>query len=122
MVDPITATAVKEVAAKTAEKVLEKTAEKSLQYTANKVDDVTRPRTENPVISTCERLTKDITSGSLTDAALATRMEAAAHSACKFFGLPEPELIEGDSIAVYMNSCDLFMEDDKLAVFLLWYE
>ena len=113
MVDPITATAVKEVAAKTAEKVLEKTAEKSLQYTANKVDDVTRPRTANPVSSTCERVTKNITSGSLTDAALATRMEAAAHSACKFFGLPEPELIEGDSIAVYMNSCDLFMEDDK---------
>ena len=111
--DPITATIAKEVVTKAAEKIADKAAEKSSKYTVEKVNDATRLQTDNPVISTCERLSSDVKAGKLSDAALATRMEAAAHSACKFFGLPEPELIKGDSIAVSMKRCDLFMTDDK---------
>ena len=111
--DPITATIAKEVAVKAAEKVVDKVTEKTLKYTVEKVDDVTRPKTDNPVVSACERLSGDVKAGTLSEAALATRMEAAAHSACKFFGLPEPELVKGESIAVSMKCGDLFMTDDK---------
>lgn len=111
--EPITATIVKEVATKAVEKVADKATEQALRYTANKVEDATRPKTENPVVSICERLSSDVKSGMLSEAALATRMEAAAHSACKFFGLPEPQLIEGNNIAVSMNRFDIFMTDDK---------
>ncbi len=111
--DPITATIAKEVAVKAAEKVVDKVTEKTLKYTVEKVDDATRPKTDNPVVSACERLSGDVKAGTLSEAALATRMEAAAHSACKFFGLPEPELVKGESIAVSMKCGDLFMTDDK---------
>lgn len=111
--DPITATIVTKVAGKAAEKIAEKATEAPMRYIVEKVNDATRPPTDNPVISTCERLSSDIKAGKLSDAALATRMEAAAHSACKFFGLPEPELVKGDSIAVSMKRCDFFMTDDK---------
>ena len=109
MMEPITATIAKEVVAKIADKATEN----ALKYTVNKIEDATRPKTENPVVSICERLSSEVKAETLSDAALATRMEAAAHSACKFFGLPEPELVEGDSIAVCMKRCDLFMTDDK---------
>ncbi len=111
--DPITATIAKEAVAKVSEKVIEKATEKAIQYTVGKFEDATRPQTDNPVVSVCEKLSSDIKAGTLSDVALATRMEAAAHSACKFFGLPEPELVEGNSIAVSMNRFDIFMTDDK---------
>lgn len=111
--DPITATIAKEIAIKAAEKVVDKATEKTLKYIVEKVDDATRPKTDNPVVSTCERLSSDVKAETLSEAALATRMEAAAHSACKFFGLPEPELVKGENIAVSMKCDDLFMTDDK---------
>ena len=52
--DPITATIAKEVAIKAAEKVVDKVTEKTLKYTVEKVDDATRPKTDNPVVSACE--------------------------------------------------------------------
>lgn len=47
----------------------------------------------------------------LSDAALHTRVEASAHSACKFFGLPDIVLQEGDAISVYRGS-DIFPDKD----------
>ena len=111
--EPITAAIGKEIAAKATEKVVEKTTEKVLQYTVDKVGDAVRPKIDNPVVTVCERLSSDINAGTLSDAALATRMEASAHSACKFFGLPEPELVEGKSIAVRMRIDDRLMTGDK---------
>ena len=91
--DPITATIVTKVAEKAAEKIAEKATEAPMRYTVEKVDDATRPKTDNPVVSMCERLSSEVKAGTLSEAALATRMEAAAHSACIFFGIPEPELV-----------------------------
>ena len=47
----------------------------------------------------------------LSDAALHTRVEASAHSACKFFGLPDIVMQEGDAISVYRGS-DIFPDKD----------
>lgn len=47
----------------------------------------------------------------LTDAALHTRVEASAHSACKFFGLPDIVVQEGDTICVY-RGLDIFPDKD----------
>lgn len=47
----------------------------------------------------------------LTDEALKARVEAAAHSANKFFGIPDIDLVEGDAIGVY-RKCDIFMDKD----------
>ena len=47
----------------------------------------------------------------LSDEALKARVEAAAHSACKFFEIPDAELIEGDAIGVY-RECDIFLDKD----------
>lgn len=49
--------------------------------------------------------------GGLSDKALEARVEAAAHSACKFFGIPDAELIKGDAIGVY-RECDIFLDKD----------
>lgn len=111
--DQITATITKEVAEKAVKKIAEKATDKALQYTVDKTENATRLKTDNPVVSICERLSSDIKAETLSDEALVTRMEAAAHSACKFFGLPEPELVESDSIAVSMKRFDFFMADDK---------
>lgn len=111
--EPLTATVIKEAVAKSAEKIMEKSTDKAMQYVANKIEDSCSPKTENPVVSICERLSGDIKKEVLSDSALTTRMEAAAHSACKFFGLPEPELMESGSIAVSMKPYDIFMSDDK---------
>lgn len=62
------------------------------------------------VISTFERLSEQVKTG-LSDEALKARVEASAHSACKFFGIPDVELIEGDAIGVYRN-CDIFLDKD----------
>lgn len=47
----------------------------------------------------------------LSDKALEARVEAAAHSACKFFDIPDAELIKGDAIGVY-RGCDVFLDND----------
>lgn len=62
------------------------------------------------VVSTFERLSEQVKIG-LSDEALKARVEASAHSACKFFGIPDVELIEGDAIGVYRN-CDIFLDKD----------
>lgn len=115
MIDPISATIAKEAISKATEKVVEKVAEKSsevsIKYTKGKIEEATRPETDNPILHTMERLTESFASGKMSDAALATRMEAAAHSACKFFNLPEPDIIDGDGIAVIMND-NYFFETD----------
>lgn len=111
MVDPITATIAKEAAKKAAEKVVEKATEKALEYTSNNVENSMRPQTENP-LSKYERATATFMTGQLSDVALATKMEAAAHSACKFFDLPEPKLVQGNSIGVLMDA-NVFMDTDQ---------
>lgn len=103
--EPITTAIAKEIATETAKNIAEKATEKTIQYAG--------PKTDKPIVAVCERLSSDIKAGTLSDAALETRMEAAAHSACKFFGLPEAELIEGDNIAVCMKRCDFLITDDK---------
>lgn len=47
----------------------------------------------------------------LSDKALEARVEAAAHSACKFFDIPDADLIKGDAIGVY-RGCDVFLDND----------
>ena len=47
----------------------------------------------------------------LSDEALKARVEAAAHSANKFFGIPDIDLVEGDAIGVY-RGCDIFLDKD----------
>lgn len=47
----------------------------------------------------------------LSDNALHTRVEASAHSACKFFGLPDIVIQEGDTICVY-RGLDIFPDKD----------
>lgn len=96
-----------------AKKIAEKATEQALKYTIEKVKDATRPKTDNPVVPICERLSSEIKAGLLSDAALEARMEGAAHSECKFFELPESELVKRDSITDCMKRCDLLMADDK---------
>lgn len=47
----------------------------------------------------------------LSDEALKARVEAAAHSANKFFGIPDVDVIEGDAIGVY-RGCDILLDKD----------
>lgn len=47
----------------------------------------------------------------LSDAVLDTRVEAAAHSASKFFDLPDAEIQKGDAIGVYKNGEGAFVND-----------
>ena len=63
--EPITATIAKEVVAKIADKATEN----ALKYTVNKIEDATRPKTENPVVSICERLSSEVKAETLSDAA-----------------------------------------------------
>lgn len=92
------------------EKVVGKVAEAALKYTSEKIDEATKPKYENPVLNRFQAISKQIESG-LSEEALATRSEAAAHSASKFFNLPDAEIINGDAIGVYTN-CDIFMNND----------
>ena len=47
----------------------------------------------------------------VTDAVLDARAEAAAHSASKFFNLPEAKIQKGDTIGVYKNGEGTFLDD-----------
>lgn len=109
--DPITAGAIKEVAIEATKKAAEKSAEMALNYTADRIDETIRPDKESNALRTCEKITNAIVAGTLSDAAIETRVEAAAHSACLFFGIPDAELMEGDAIGVYRN-CDIFVGND----------
>ena len=109
--DPITVGAIKEVAIEATKKAAEKSAEMALDYTADRIDEAMRPDKESNALRTCEKITNAIVAGTLSDAAIETRVEAAAHSACLFFGIPDAELMEGDAIGVYRN-CDIFVGND----------
>ena len=109
--DPITAGAIKEVAIEATKKAAEKSAEMALNYTADRIDETMRLDKESNALRTCEKITNAIVAGTLSDAAIETRVEAAAHSACLFFGIPDAELMEGDAIGVYRN-CDIFVGND----------
>ena len=75
--------------------ILEKGAEKAVQESA---------------LSSFEKMSQQF-KGGLSDKALEARVEAAAHSACKFFGIPDAELVKGDAIGVY-RKCDIFLDKD----------
>ncbi len=109
--DPITGTIIKEVAKEAAEKAAEKSTDMALNYTADKIDEAMRPDKESNALRTCEKITNAIEAGTLSDAAIETRVEASAHSACLFFGIPDAELTEGGAIGVYRN-CDIFVGND----------
>ena len=109
--DPITVGAIKEVAIEATKKAAEKSADMALNYTADKIDEAIRPDKESNALRTCEKITNAIVAGTLSDAAIETRVEAAAHSACLFFGIPDAELTEGNAIGVYRNS-DIFVGND----------
>lgn len=47
----------------------------------------------------------------VSDAALEARAEAAAHSASKFFNIPEANIQKGNSIGVYKNCKGTFLDD-----------
>ena len=86
--DPITGTIVKEVAKEAAVKAAEKSANMALNISVDKIDENMRPDKESNALRTCEKLTNAIEAGTLSDAAIETRVEASAHSACRFFGIP----------------------------------
>lgn len=84
--------------------VAEKAAEKAVEIReTSKAQDIS-------VISKFEYASTRFKEG-LSDEALKARVEAAAHSACKFFEIPDAELIEGDAIGVY-RECDIFLDKD----------
>lgn len=109
--DPIRSAIVKEVAKETAEKAAEKSTEIALNHTDDKIGEATRPDKESNALRTCDKTTNAIEAGALSDAAIETRVEASAHSACRFFGIPDAELTEGNAIGVYRN-CDIFVGND----------
>ena len=88
------------IARETAKKLVEAAAEKVTEAAAEKLTD-----------AAAEKVT-DAAAEKLSTPALETRMEAAAHSACKFFGLPEPELRADTGIGVQMNRADWTMQGD----------
>ena len=84
--------------------VAEKAVEKAIEIReAAKAQDVS-------AISKFEYASTQFKEG-LSDEALKARVEAAAHSACKFFEIPDADLIEGDAIGVY-RECDIFLDKD----------
>ena len=86
-----------------ATEVTEKAAEKLVEIReAAKAQDVS-------AISKFEYASTQFKEG-LSDEALKARVEAAAHSANKFFGIPDIDLVEGDAIGVY--KCDIFLDKD----------
>lgn len=122
MIDPISASLVKEVAASAAKetakeifkKVGNKAAEQAVNHVVGQIEETFDSQKDNPSAKMASRLTSiglTATTGGLSEAALETRVEAAAHSACKFFEIPEAELTEGNSIGVY-RQCDIFLDQD----------
>ena len=70
------------------------------------------PRLEGDFVNPrLKELTSLETRSELSDGALYTRIESSAHSACKFFNLPDIVLQEGDSICVYRD-LDVFPDKD----------
>ena len=83
-------------------------AEKAAE-TASEIKEITNAK-DVSAISKFENASMQFKEG-LSDEALKARVEAAAHSANKFFGIPDIELVEGDAIGVY-RKCDIFLDKD----------
>lgn len=93
-----------------ASKIAKKVADEALKYTYREVGDAMRPKTDNPVLSVGERMSNFVEAQAFSKAI--KKVETVAHGTCKYFGLPKPEIVEGNSIADSMKRCDLFMSDD----------
>lgn len=98
------ASIIKEVAEKT-EKVTEET-----RLNTSKLEKLDKTPENNTAVDSFERKTAEFIEG-LPDEALEARVEAAAHSACKFFGIPDADIIKGEAIGVYRD-CDVFLDND----------
>lgn len=83
-------------------------AEKAVE-TASEIKEVTKTQ-DVSAVSKFENASLQFKEG-LSDEALKARVEAAAHSANKFFGIPDIDLVEGDAIGVY-RGCDIFLDKD----------
>lgn len=74
------------------------------------IENGLKKASQESALSSFEKMSQQFKSG-LSDKALEARIEAAAHSACKFFGIPDADIIKGDAIGVY-HDCDVFMDND----------
>ena len=96
--------------------IIEKVAENAekatgeVQQNASKFEGVNKTQEGNTAVAGFEKKTTEFTEG-LSDEALEARIEAAAHSACKFFDIPDADLVKGDAIGVYRD-CDVFLDND----------
>ena len=77
--------------------------------TASEIKEATKAQ-DVSAVSKFENSSMQFKEG-LSDEALKARVEAAAHSANKFFGIPDIDLVEGDAIGVY-RGCDIFLDKD----------
>lgn len=89
------------------EKTIENT--EKVAETAPEIKETTKTQ-DVTAVSKFENSSMQFKEG-LSDEALKARVEAAAHSANKFFGIPDIELVEGDAIGVY-RKCDIFLNKD----------
>lgn len=83
-------------------------AEKAVE-TASEIKEATKAQ-DVSAVSKFENASIQFKEG-LSDEALRARVEAAAHSANTFFGIPDIDLVEGDAIGVY-RGCDIFLDKD----------
>ncbi len=83
-------------------------AEKAVE-TASEIKEATKAQ-DVSAVSKFENASMQFKEG-LSDEALRARVEAAAHSANTFFGIPDIDLVEGDAIGVY-RGCDIFLDKD----------
>lgn len=90
-----------------AEKTIENT--EKVAGTASEIKETTKTQ-DVSAVSKFENSSMQFKEG-LSDEALKTRVEAAAHSANKFFGIPDIDLVEGNAIGVYRD-CDVFLDND----------
>ena len=94
--------------------VAEKVAE-----TASEIKETTKAQ-DVSAVSKFENASIQFREG-LSDEALKARVEAAAHSANKFFGIPDIDLVEGDAIGVY-RGCDIFLDKDVFEYSLVQFK
>ena len=83
-------------------------AEKAVE-TASEIKEATKAQ-DVSAVSKFENASIQFKEG-ISDEALRARVEAAAHSANTFFGIPDIDLVEGDAIGVY-RGCDIFLDKD----------
>jgi hypothetical protein len=89
------------------EKTIENT--EKVAETAPEIKETTKTQ-DVTAVSKFENSSMQFKEG-LSDEALKARVEAAAHSANTFFGIPDIDLVEGDKIGVY-RGCDIFLDKD----------